>query len=464
VRARLSSLIDRFVPEPLAADAEARRRARLMIAVSATVILWGPIYTLVFVRSDLLPLASAALLSSLAIALTPLVLRATGSLALAGNLLAGSLFVIVTVYAISLGGIRAQGALWHPVFALAGFAMAGRRSGIVWTTLAILELAVFYLVDGSSWIQPIPIPPQFVAELALASDVGLVAVVLTFTLVFENEKNHAVQRLRAANTQLATARDEARHASRVKSEFLANMSHEIRTPMNGILGMSELLLGRDLPPEEHRMVSTVHGSARALLGLLGDILDLSKLESGHLRLESVPCEPRRILQDVTEVLESPARRKGLEVRVRVSDDVPRWLETDPIRLRQLLLNLVGNAVKFTEKGHVEVRLRARAVGDGRVELTCEVEDSGIGIEPEARERIFELFTQADDSTTRRFGGTGLGLAICRQLLDRMGGEIGVESEAGEGSTFWFTLPAEVARAAPVEPASRDACSWWRTTT
>ncbi|MDP1947536.1 MAG: response regulator [Nitrospirota bacterium] len=255
--------------------------------------------------------------------------------------------------------------------------------------------------------------------------------------------------------ELVKAKDAAEAASVAKSQFLANMSHEIRTPMNGVLGMAELLLNSSLTDKQRHLADSVHRSGTALLSIINDILDFSKIEAGKLELEHIEFGFRETVEEAVDLFAEPAGKKGLELTCFLPDDIPDHVIGDPVRLRQILLNLVGNAIKFSQRGEVKVSMQVLAQDAHMLRLKCEVIDTGIGIAPQAQAQLFTAFSQADGSTTRRFGGTGLGLAIVKQLVQLMGGEVGIASRPGQGSTFWFTLQLGCAAPRNRLPSTQD---------
>ncbi|MBT8447520.1 MAG: response regulator, partial [Gammaproteobacteria bacterium] len=359
--------------------------------------------------------------------------------------------------------------VWHQYLVslgIAGVAAAGmtvnspsRPAVVVFLGLTLVPLAVVNLVAGDE------------LNITLAAMVGLYLLVLlrlsgmqydallkSLRLRYENQELvEEMQRAKLASEKinsklkaeiavrsrteadLIEARDKAEQAARAKSDFLATMSHEIRTPMNGVLGMSELLINTELSAKQHRFADTIRRSGEALLAIINDVLDFSKIEAGKLEIQHTVFDLRQLCEDTAAFFAAQAQLKGLDILCVFPADEHAAYRGDPERIRQVLNNLIGNAIKFTERGQVVLSAQAVERDDARVMVRCEVLDTGIGIRPDHMDHIFDEFSQADASTTRSFGGTGLGLSISARLVGLMGGEIGVGSTVGKGSKFWFTV-------------------------
>ena len=273
---------------------------------------------------------------------------------------------------------------------------------------------------------------------ALKLVTGLLSAALGQAQAFE-EKNAAIQELEKAKADLIVSRDQAETATHAKSRFLANMSHEVRTPLNGILGMTSLMLDGPMTGVQREYARAIKVSGEALLHLVSDVLDFSKIEAGRMELENVDFDVTSLMQDIHKSFAYAAQQKNLNLVLEADPQVPAFLKGDPARLRQILMNLIGNAIKFTSKGEVRVRVLCLSRQTESAQIRFDVFDSGIGIAPESARNLFQEFVQADTSTTRQFGGTGLGLSISKHLVQQMGGKIGVESKLGQGSDFWMTL-------------------------
>jgi signal transduction histidine kinase/CheY-like chemotaxis protein len=368
-------------------------------------------------------------------------------------------YLVLFVSCIDDGWLASPTVSAFVAFPLIGFGLRSRGAGLFWSLMSLLSL---FALGVGMYLDPDPVPVLSSTAALIrytAAMVPLVGVTGAMMWVMEKSRDagraemdatlETVQALNAEllrkNDELDAARLRAESEGRAKAEFLAVMSHEIRTPMNGVLGMAQLLEGDDtMRPEHAEQVAIIRESGEALLRILDDILDMSRIESGRLSLESVPFEVSELLGRVARLLGPRAEEKGLRFELEGLTAAGGSVMGDPHRLHQVLVNLLSNAIKFTERGYV--CLSASRDPDTGV-LRVEIEDTGIGLTRPQQQRLFQPFTQAEAGTTRRFGGTGLGLSICARLIENMGGEVGVRSAVGIGSTFWFTVPLPDAEAA-----------------
>lgn len=347
-----------------------------------------------------------------------------------------TLIALSALASFATGGVDGSIAALFIIAPLGAAYFLGTGSSLFFGAVSVLSVIGLYAIDEMGFIPDNPLDPHDVRVAHTIMLTFLISAALFLSVVFARRvARHALE------TQASLQK--AEEAARVKTDFLANMSHEIRTPMNGVSGMLQLLLNSDLGEEQRHQAKLALSSAEHLMALLNDTLDMSKLEAGQVDLEAVSIDLPDLVEMSAQTFTGAASEKNTEIRVHLEDGLPPQIVGDPTRLKQILINLVGNAVKFVgEGGHVHVSVKMRSKG-GRDVLRFEVEDDGIGVPIHLKDHIFDRFTQAQSTTTRRFGGTGLGLSICKQLTELMSGRIGVVSDGVTGSLFWFEIPLQV---------------------
>jgi signal transduction histidine kinase/DNA-binding response OmpR family regulator len=364
---------------------------------------------------------------------------------LASNLLAGVILVALVTLSVFLGGFHSPAMMWFPAVPIMAVLLCGWRSGLSWLLVTSVSALAMLVADQMGMLPKSELTGNRAEWLYALGLLGIITCTTLLCFVFDFNE-------RVLRKKLEATRGAAEKASQAKSEFLALMSHEIRTPMNGVIGMLELLANTKVTTQQQDYLHLARHSAESLLRVLNDILDFSKIEAGRLELEFIPFELRDVIGDTLQSIEVQATEKGLELACRIPPDVPDTFRSDPGRLRQVVVNLVGNAIKFTEQGEIVISITKQRLTASHARLRFSVRDTGVGIPKDKQGRIFEAFGQADSSTTRRFGGTGLGLNISRQLIEMLGGELGISSKEGEGTEFFFELDLALSDS-PVKPFS-----------
>ncbi len=446
-------MIEWLIPRLLSAEVSAVDRRRLRKLGALLLVLLGATVPVLLSQLSQGAWHSAvgtgvvALVSALGL----LALRAGVSVAVVTPVVLGIGLGAASLMAMASGRDGMASVFWMSIAPLFALAAGGRRAG--WVTLALTVAVVTLSMLGMEyqWIGSAMVHERKLG-LRLGSILGALMTAFLLTRAYEAETDLSITALETQNRALLEARAEADRASRAKSDFLATISHEIRTPLNGVTGMASLLATETDPARVQEGLRVIQQSADTLLAVINDVLDFSKIESNHLELEALPMSPGLELRSVVDLLQTRAAERETQLELSCAPDAPAWLVGDPTRFRQVAMNLVSNAVKFTAAGRVSVRLGLRGE-----RLLLEVTDTGIGMSAEALARLFQPFTQADASTTRRFGGTGLGLVITQRLVEAMGGEVQVRSEPGQGSCFSVTLPVVRAEAPPrVTPVAHRA--------
>lgn len=437
-------------------DIDQLRRARLLVTFSLALAVWGPFFGAVFAMIGSTQRAVGAVAAGLVVGVFPWILRRSRSLKLAGNGLIFVLFLTIVALGIKGGGHGSPSLVWATGTPLVAVMLVGRKAGIFWTFMVLLEFVVFFSLKQAGVDLPSNATEAGIAVHFFLSLCALSVAILSMGLLFEAAKHDALTRyqrtndalqeamgtLAQQNDALAEARDEAQQANQAKSEFVASMSHEIRTPLNAIIGYSELLIddAEDLEMDQSfsQDLDNIRGAGKHLLSLLNDILDISKIEAGKIEIVYAQFSLAPMLKDLQATVE-PLAKQGQNKLIVEMPPASLSLEADEMRVRQCLLNLLSNACKFTSQGEIRLCVQEQE-REAHPWLLLKVSDTGIGMTKEQLARVFDRFAQASKDTTQHYGGTGLGLEISRRFCEMMGGKLTVESTPGQGSCFTIHLP------------------------
>jgi signal transduction histidine kinase/BarA-like signal transduction histidine kinase len=415
--------------------ADDHERSRLTVAATLVGAAALAMFSIIHIALGVPSMAAALGLASGLVALGPMVLRRTRSVRFASNWGIAWTFAAIAYVVWVGGGLLSPALQFLSVLVLAAVLLAGGRSGAIWAGAGVIWVFIIYVYEAAGGVLPSHVDTQHIAFMWMPTTVGILLVTLAMAALYAYYERLALDALERSNQALARARDLAEAGLRARTSFVAHMSHEIRTPMNAVIGLTDLMLSEDATPGQRENLAMIRESGEHLLAVINDILDFSKSEAGRIELEPRRFDLETCVRSSVQMLALSAAKKKVALSTDLPAETPRHVLGDEGRLRQVLVNLVSNAVKFTDAGEVVVRVASRALSGDRLELAISVTDTGIGIAAEQRERLFEPFTQGDASTTRRFGGTGLGLVISRRLCEAMGGTLTVDSEPGRGSTF-----------------------------